>query len=260
MPNKILSLDLGLDAICPYLSMQEDKDAVFKTDIVSFDDLNITNYSDSPAAVSALLFNMIIKDFVEDPSLSLYALEGKFTSRFFSIVDPEDKENLAIAARTYIKIIDAHKILHSVFSGYSHIASNIDFYCTIGIRPRNAYRTCIDAFLVRPGATDLFLILKKEYGSENSLAYNPKLLAAIDYCAEANINVSNIYILAYGWNFSTSAAKIQLQKISITDYLRSTANKFKSMTFMNCANLAHCQSCHYRDTCAKSNIHNRNYV
>lgn len=260
MSNKILAIDLGLDAICPYLTTQDDKDSVFKNDVISFDDLNITNYVDSPSSVAAILFNMVMKDFIENPNLPLQGLEAKFTSRYFSIIDPEVEGNLNIAARTYMRIVDAHKILSEIFSQYSHIAPNIDFYCTLGIRPRNAYHTCIDAFLVRPGTTDLFLMLKKEYGSEGSLAYNPKLLSAIDYCNEAKINVGNIYILAYGWNFVTSPAKISIQKISISDYLKSTATKFKSLTFMNGANLAHCPSCHYKDVCSKTNIHNKSYV
>ncbi len=250
--TKFLSTDFPVDSICPYIGFYPESQNIYKDSFPSYDFIEIERYKDTPYLAAVLIFDKVVKEYINNPKLTLESLQSTATASFFNLFDPESDVNKTIALRLYTKIIEAHTALHSLLGNYQHIASMLDFYSTVGIRPRNAYKTYIDAVLVSKTNTDIFLLLRKQSGADSHVGYNVKLLAALDYCDEASIGVQNIYYIGYDWNLFASNSKISLSKITVTDHLRQVASRYKSFTLPNFSNLGHCGSCSFKLSCTKN--------
>ncbi len=257
--NKILSTDLPVDSVCPYIGFYPESKMSHNTYFPSYDFIDVKQYSDQPYLSAVLIFDKVIKEYINNPKLTLDSLQSTATAIFFDMFDSDSDVNKDIALRLYTKIVDAYTAISSLLGNYQHIASMLDFYSTIGIRPRNSYKSYIDAVLVSKTNTDIFLLLRRESVAENHIGYNLKLLAALDYCAEASIGVQNIYYIGYDWNLFNSVSKITLNKITVSDHLRSMANRYKSFVLPNFANLGHCGSCEFKVSCTKNKFYGKAY-
>lgn len=257
--NKILAIDLPMDSICPYIGHYESSFAEYINSFPSYDFISLENIQ-HPSQAAAVLLDSIIKEYLNNPKLTLDALQNSATAAFFKKFDPNIELNKDVAVRLYTRIVEAYNMASSLISKYQHIATVLDFYITLGIRPRHAYHTYIDAMLVDKKSTDLFLVLRRESGSDIHVGYNVKLLAALDYCREASIKVDNIYYIGYDWNLFTTNSKLSLSRVTVTDHLLNVASKLTSITLPNFANLAHCGQCSHKNDCTKNNFYGKSYT
>ena len=248
--QKILSLTPALDSICPKISTYPDYDIRFKNLISNYDFVSVANYIDDPYKASALIIKIVLNDFLDNPSMSLMAIENLFNKYFFSIYDSMNKEHVSIAAKSFIRLTQIHEMIFPVLNQYKHIASNIDFYTTLGIRPRNAYQSCIDAVLVNEKTNDILLINKSSSSLMLNSVINPKVLAALDYCKEASIKISSIFILSY--DFVSLERLPLLKQYSVTDIVNQLSTSYMATVFPNRLNISYCGMCPYNSSCSSA--------
>lgn len=252
--NKILTKDLPIDIICPFIANYDYDYDHYSKHFSSYDSLNLDDFSD-PYKYAAVLYSHVFKEYLNNPKLSLDSLQNIATLLFFKKFDSDVEIHKLISIRLYTKIVEGYEVIHSLLSKYHHIATVLDFHTTVGISPRNAYYSYIDALMVDKKQTDIFLILRKESGLDSHVAYNTKLLAAIDYCNEASIKIGNIYYIGYDWNIFSTNSKITLNKLYVSDHIRSISDKFSKLVLPSSANLAYCNFCENKDLCVKNNVY-----
>ena len=78
--DKILSIDLSLDSICPIITTYEDSHKVYRDSIIDYDYLDVLNYADSPIRASAIIISNIINSFIKDPNISLADMTVMFNN------------------------------------------------------------------------------------------------------------------------------------------------------------------------------------
>lgn len=252
--NKILTKDLPVDIICPFINNYEyDYDHYIKH-FSSYDCLNLDDFND-PYQYAVVLYSHIFKEYLNNPKLTLESLQNLATLLFFKKFSTEEEIHKMISVRLYTKIVEGYNIIHGLLSQYHHLATVLDFHVTVGINPRNAYYSYIDALMVNKKETDIFLMLRKESGLDSHVGYNTKLLAAIDYCNEAAIKINNIYYIGYDWNLFSTNSKITLNKLYVSDHIRSIAGRFSNLVLPSNANLAYCNFCNNKELCVKNNVY-----
>ena len=257
--NKILAIDLPMDSVCPYIGFYESSFNEHMNSFPSYDFVSLDNIQ-QPHHAAAVILDSVMKEYLNNPKLTLETLQNTATSTFFKKFDQDNETHKDISVRLYSRIVDAYNMVSALIGRYQHIATVLDFYTALGIRPRNAYHTYIDAMLVDKKSTDLFLMLRRESGSDVHVGYNIKLLAALDYCAEASIKVDNIYYIGYDWNLFTTNAKLTMSRITVTDHIRNVASRFSSIALPNFANLAYCGQCSHKNSCVKNNFYGKAYA
>lgn len=253
---KLLSCDLPIDSICPFIGTYEDA-AINNLELFpSYDFLDMSLFS-NPEHVACIIINNLIKEYLSNFKITLESLQSSASIAFFSLFDPSIENNKNIATNMYCRIVEVFNCLDSLVRQYKHIAPALDYYTTIGIRPRNSYKSYIDALFVGASGADLFLVLRKESGADNHVAFNLKLLSAIDYCNEASIKINKIHYIAYNWNLCNSPSKIILKTINMTDYIQNTVYKYSNFILPHSANLGYCGKCAHKLSCVKNNYYGK---
>ena len=79
--DKILSIDLSLDSICPVITTYEDSHKLYRESIIDYDYLDVLDYSDSPIKASAIIISNIINSFIKNPTASLGDLNLMFNKK-----------------------------------------------------------------------------------------------------------------------------------------------------------------------------------
>lgn len=254
--NKILTKDLPIDIICPFIANYEYDYGIYMDHFSSYDCLNLDDFND-PYHYAVVLYSNLLKEFLHNPKLSLESLQNIATASFFKKFSPDEETNKMISIRLYTKLVDGYEAIRGLLTQYQHIATVLDFHSTIGVSPRNAYYSYIDALMVDKTGTDLFLLIRREGCQDTHAAYNTKILAAIDYCNEASIKINNIYYIGYDWNLFSTNTKIVLNKFYMSDHIKSIADRFSGLMLPNSANLAYCNVCKHKDACAKNHVYSK---
>lgn len=245
--DKILSIDLSLDAICPIITTYEDSHKLYRESIIDYDYLDVLDYSDSPIRASAIIISNIINLFIKNPTASLSDLNLMFNKYYFSMFDNQSKEHIAVSAKSFARLAAIYTYVVDLFNKYSDIAPDIEYYTTIGNMPRYSYASRINAILVSESTVDLLIITKQDSSIALNALINPKVLSAIDYCMEAGIYVKNINVLSY--SFDSIATPIVIRKHSVTEHVVKAAKSFMSMQIRNSPNISYCMLCHYNSSC-----------
>jgi len=245
--DKILSIDLSLDSICPIITTYEDSHKVYRDSIIDYDYLDVLNYADSPIRASAIIISNIINSFIKDPNISLADMTVMFNNYYFSMFDNQSKEHIAVSAKSFVRLSAIYSYIVDLFNKYTDIAPDIEYYTPIGTMPRYSYASRINAILVSPETVDLLIIAKQDSSIALNALINPKVLSAIDYCLEAGIHIKNVNILSY--SFDSVVSPIVIRRHSVSDYILKAVKSFMSSPIRNSANFSYCMLCKYNSSC-----------
>lgn len=245
--DKILSIDLSLDSICPVITTYEDSHKLYRESIIDYDYLDVLDYSYSPIKASAIIISNVINTFIKDPTISLGDLCALFNKYYFSMFDNQSKEHIAVSAKSFTRLTQIYNYIVELFNKYTDIAPDITYYTPIGTMPRYSYASRISAILLSESTVDLFIITKQDSSVALNALINPKVLSAIDYCAEAGVHIKNVNILSY--SFDNIGIPIVIRRHSVTEHVLKAVKSFMSMGIRNSPNISYCMLCHYNSSC-----------
>lgn len=251
LPKLVKSLnELAIDAICPNISLYDDRLLRFANSLSTYDYLDVANYTDNPDMVLAMLTKSAFNMLFATSDLSFSKLVEYVEKIFFSIFDTTPV-NLKKITNNTVRMSRVYDEVSNILLNAKHVLANTVVYKTTGINKRESYSFILDLIFVNSENELSFLIIvptAKPYNSEPLRL--SKFVLSLDYLIELNLTTTRGYIVHIA---KDNPDHYLFASVGITDYVLQHVAKYKEYVLPSKASTHFCGMCPYKNNCRNSN-------
>jgi len=251
LPKPVKTLnDLPLDALCPNISLYDDRALRFGNSIATYDYLDVVDYKDNPEMILAMLTKSAFNLLFSTPNITFSKLTEHVEKIFFSLFETSPANLKKITSNT-VRMSRLYDSIAEVLLNAKHIMANTVVYKATGINKRESYSFLLDLIFVNEkNELSLLVIVPavKPYNDE-PLRF-AKLILALDYLIELNLKTTNIHLVQIA---KDSIDYYRFSSVVVTDYVLQHVAKYNQTNLPKNANVHFCAMCPYKNNCRNSN-------